>query len=410
MGIEKLLKELYSHSITSIKLGLTNIESLCEKMGNPQNDYKVIHIGGTNGKGSTSTIIEKVLMEDGKKVGKYTSPHILKFNERIQVDGREISDEKIAYYYNLVKKIMEENNIKATFFEITTAMMFKYFSDEKIDYAVLEVGLGGKFDATNIADGDISIVTNVSLDHTEFLGNDIYTIALEKAGIIKDKSYVIVGSDDEEFLKAIETKGKDYINVLEKYKNSEVFLNFNDFTTEITIGKNKYKNPLFGTHQYSNFLCAYEALKKLGISDGTIKKGLKKVKWPCRFEQINLDERNIILDGAHNIDSMRRLVETIQMNYNKDEVVAVVSILKDKKIEEMAPILEEMTDSIILTSLKENSRGLSGEELKKYFPLGVVEENINEAYELAKEMDKKIIIFCGSFYLLSKFKEEILGC
>lgn len=411
MEMEKLLNELYSHSLTNIKLGLENIKNLCEKLGNPQNDYRVIHVGGTNGKGSTSTTIEKVLLENGYKVGKYTSPHILKFNERIQVSGVEISDEEVAKYYYMVKEIMAKYNIGATFFEITTAMMFKYFSDKKVDFAVIEVGLGGKYDATNVAHGEITIITNVTLDHTEFLGNDIYTIALEKGGIIKDDSYVIVGSSEQEFLRGIETSSKNYINVLEKYKNSKFNLNFENFTTEIEIENEKFISPLFGIHQYNNFLCAYEGLKKLGISNEDIKQGLKKVVWPCRFEIMKKDKNILILDGAHNIDSMSKLKETVLKHYKKDEIVTITSILKDKKIEEMVPILREFSGNIILTSLKENSRGLTGEELKKYFIENleniVVEEDIKKSYEKAVNLNKKLIIVCGSFYLLSKFKEEV---
>lgn len=411
MEMEKLLNELYSHSLTNIKLGLENIKNLCEKLGNPQNDYRVIHVGGTNGKGSTSTTIEKVLLENGYKVGKYTSPHILKFNERIQVSGVEISDEEVAKYYYMVKEIMAKYNIGATFFEITTAMMFKYFSDKKVDFAVIEVGLGGKYDATNVAHGEITIITNVTLDHTEFLGNDIYTIALEKGGIIKDDSYVIVGSSEKEFLRGIETSSKNYINVLEKYKNSKFNLNFENFTTEIEIENEKFISPLFGIHQYNNFLCAYEGLKKLGISNEDIKQGLRKVVWPCRFEIMKKDKNILILDGAHNIDSMSKLKETVLKHYKKDEIVTITSILKDKKIEAMVPILREFSGNIILTSLKENSRGLTGEELKKYFIENleniVVEEDIKKSYEKAVNLNKKLIIICGSFYLLSKFKEEV---
>lgn len=145
-------------------------------------------------------------MEAGYRVGKYTSPHILKFNERIRANGKDISDEDIVRIYEKLKKAVEELGIKPTFFEITTAMMFLYFEEKKVDYAILEVGMGGRFDATNVADGDISIITNVSLDHMEYLGKTIYDISLEKAGIIKDKSVVIVGDNDSEFLRALSTK------------------------------------------------------------------------------------------------------------------------------------------------------------------------------------------------------------
>ena len=166
MEIDRLLEELYSYSMFGIKLGLENIQKICNYLGNPEKKYKIIHITGTNGKGSTSTIIETALLKAGYSVGKYTSPHILKFNERIRVNGEDISDRDIALVYEKVKKSVEDLKITPTFFEVTTAMMFLYFAEKKIDYAVLEMGMGGRYDATNVAEGDGCIITNVSLEHT----------------------------------------------------------------------------------------------------------------------------------------------------------------------------------------------------------------------------------------------------
>ena len=207
MNIDNLLEELYSYSMFSIKLGLDNIKKICKHLGEPQNSYKVIHITGTNGKGSTSTTIEKVLIEAGYNVGKYTSPHILKFNERIAFNDEYISNEDVAYYYEKIKKIVEKNKIPATFFEVTTAMMFEYFRDKKADYVVLEVGMGGRYDATNVCEAIFSIITNVGLDHTEYLGDTIYKVAKEKAGIIKNSPYTIF-ADNNRICSSGDEKGK----------------------------------------------------------------------------------------------------------------------------------------------------------------------------------------------------------
>lgn len=410
MNIEKLLEELYSYSLHGIKLGLKNIEDICKAMNNPQFDYKTIHVAGTNGKGSTSTTIERVLIEAGTKVGKYTSPHILRFNERISVDGVEITDEEIAYYYSYIKNIVKELEITPTFFEVTTAMMFKYFSDKKVDYAVIEVGMGGRFDATNVVKGDICVITNVSLDHTDFLGKTIFEIACEKAGIIKSSSKVIVGCSNADFIKGIEQKTRVYTNVLEKYKTPKYSLDFKDFKTVIDLDGERYVFSLFGDYQYKNFLCAYEVLRELEIPVETIKKAVQKVKWQCRFEIIPSDDKVLILDGAHNEDGIKTLCDTLKLGYQKDEIVAVVSILKDKDYRKILSILEPCVKKIIFTSLSENKRGQSAIELyetsnkidKEY------KENIFEAYELAKKYNSKAILFCGSFYLLSKLKEEVL--
>ncbi|MGL4628943.1 MAG: bifunctional folylpolyglutamate synthase/dihydrofolate synthase [Cetobacterium sp.] len=410
MNIEKLLEELYSYSLHGIKLGLKNIEDICKAMNNPQMNYKTIHVAGTNGKGSTSTTIETVLIESGSKVGKYTSPHILRFNERISVNGIEITDEEIAYYYSYIKNIVKELEITPTFFEVTTAMMFKYFSDKKVDYAVIEVGMGGRFDATNVIKGDICVITNVSLDHTDFLGKTIYDITCEKAGIIKPDSKVFIGSSDADFIKGIEEKSKTYTNVLEKYRLAKYYLDFKNFKTVIDIEGERFIFSLFGDYQYKNFLCAYEVLKELKIPVKTIKKAVEKVKWQCRFEVISSQDKVLILDGAHNEDGMKTLCDTLRLGYEKDEIVAVVSILKDKDYTKILKILEPCVKKIIFTSLAENKRGQTGFELyegsnkvdKEY------REDIFEAYELAKEYNSKAILFCGSFYLLSKFKEDVL--
>lgn len=409
MKINELLDELYSYSLFGIKLGLDNIQKICDELGNPEKKYKIIHITGTNGKGSTSTIIETVLLEAGYSVGKYTSPHILKFNERIRANGKDISDEEIALTYEKVKNAIKNIGITPTFFEVTTAMMFLYFAEKKVEYAVLEVGMGGRFDATNVADGDIAIITNVSLDHTEYLGKTIYDIALEKAGIIKEKSFVVVGDSDKEFLKAVSEKKKTFINTEEKYKDVRYNLNFKNFMTEIYINEKKFNLSLFGDYQVKNFLCAYEALKHLGISDEIIEKAVSKVVWQCRFERFSQNPLTI-LEGAHNIDGILNLKKILTHEYKSDEIVMIVSILKDKKVKEMLEVCESFSDKIILTSLSDNPRGLSGEKLLEYTdksPVFSVEDDIKKAYETAEKSNRRIIAVCGSFYTCERFKKEI---
>lgn len=409
MEVSELLEELYSYSLFGIKLGLNNIQKICDYLGNPEKDYKIIHITGTNGKGSTSTIVEEVLLKSGYKVGKYTSPHILKFNERIRVNGTDISDEDIVRVYEKVRDAINKIDITPTFFEVTTAMMFLYFSNKNVEYAILEVGMGGRFDATNIACGDIAIITNVSLDHTQYLGKNIYEISGEKAGIIKDKSFVIVGDSNEEFLRAIKEKKENFINVIEKYKNIKYDLDFKNFKTDIYLNNNEYNLSLFGDYQVKNFLCAYEALKHLGIEDETIKAAIKNIKWQCRFEIFNKNPLTV-LEGAHNIDGIGNLKKIITKEYKKDEVVMIVSILKDKKIKEMLEVCKSMSSNIILTSLENNPRGLSGKELLEFSDKSSnfsCVEDMKRAYEIAIDKNKRIIVVCGSFYTCERFKKEV---
>lgn len=411
MEIEKLLDELYSYSMHGIKLGLENIKTLCKEMGEPQKDYKVIHVAGTNGKGSTSTTIETILLEAGYRVGKYTSPHILKFNERIRANGQDITDEDIVKYYQLVKDIVAKTGLKPTFFEMTTAMMFKYFSDLKLDYVVLETGMGGRFDATNVCEADICVITNVGLDHIEYLGDTIYKIAKEKAGIIKNCPKVIVADSNSEFLKAISEEKAEIINVLEKYKDARMKLDFKKFVTRIEIGEEGYDFSLFGDYQFKNFLTAYEVVTELGIDREIIKKACKKVVWQCRFERY-LEKPLVILDGAHNEDGMRELCKIIEQGYRSDEVVIITSILKDKDVKHMLKLMRKISDNIVFTSLEDNPRGTTGEKILEQLEEKrgcLVENDMKKAYEIAKNLNKKIIVVCGSFYTLSKFKEEIDG-
>ncbi|ADO82624.1 bifunctional folylpolyglutamate synthase/dihydrofolate synthase [Ilyobacter polytropus] len=408
MDTNKILDELYSYSMFGIKLGLENIERMCEALGNPQDKYRVIHIAGTNGKGSTATTIEAGLIEAGYRVGKFTSPHIIRFNERIQFGGNEIEDQEICSYYLKVKEVVEEKRIKATFFEMTTAMMFLYFADKKAEFVVLETGMGGRYDATNVVNSEIAVITNVSLDHVGFLGDNIYDISKEKAGIIKKKCIVVVGDDNLDFIKAIRNETENFVNIKSKYKNIEYTLDKENFLTEINIENKKYSFSLFGEYQVGNFLCAYETLKILGIESEVIQRAAAKVRWPGRFEVYSKTPL-VILDGAHNADAAEKLRENLNLSFSPEEVVAVVSVLDDKDIPNIMREIRGFSDTIILTSLEMFKRGLKGEELSVYtdsFKLSLIENDIKEAYKKAFFMDKKVIVICGSFYLLSRFKQE----
>lgn len=404
MNIEKTLEELYGLSVFGIKLGLDNIKEILSRLGNPQNNYKTIHIAGTNGKGSTASMIESVLLEKGYKVGKYTSPHIVNFNERIVLNRTEISNEDIVKYYNIIKS--QISDLPATFFEVTTAIMFLYFAEKKIDYLVLEVGLGGRYDATNVVNPELSIITSISMDHVSILGNTLYEIAQEKAGIIKEGKPVFVIDTNEDIKRAVFEKTPKPIFVKEEY-SYETFLDKNSLSTKITINNETYEIPLFGKFQGDNFLLVYGAMKFLGIDNLTIKNALLKVKWPGRFEIINKNPL-IILDGAHNEDSSLKLIENLSEIGEKSDICFLTSILEDKDIGKILNNFSQVADNIVYTSLEHYHRGLSGRELfnkdiffqnKKYF------EDIVEAFEEVKK--HKIIVVAGSFYLLCEFKKVI---
>lgn len=407
MNIDKTLEELYSLTNMGIKLGLDNIKSILKFMGNPQDNYKILHIAGTNGKGSTASILEASLLEAGYKVGKYTSPHIEKFNERIVVNKDQISDEKICYYYKKIRTLIEVNDLHPTFFEITTAMMFDYFKDCGCEYVVLETGLGGRFDATNVCHPEISIITNVSMDHINILGDNLAAIAREKCGIIKD-SPVVVADSKPELIAAVEKKTNDYVDVIKKYSDVKFELT-EDFGTKIYIDNMEFNLSLYGEYQINNFLGAYETLKKIGISNQNIQDAVSKVYWPGRFEIYSKKDPIIILDGAHNVDAASRLKENILSKYKKEDVIAIVSILEDKDRHGILEEISKFSDEIIFTSLEDFHRGTTGNQLLNLvsdFKNQRVENDLMKAFDLVKKT-KKIIVICGSFYLLSKFKKSI---
>ncbi len=405
MNIDKTLDELYNLSVFGIKLGLSNIEEIMKRLGNPQNTYKIIHIAGTNGKGSSASMVEAGLLEAGYKVGKYTSPHILRFNERIVVDKREIENREVVECYEEVKKILGE--IKATFFEVTTAMMFLYFKKKSVNYAVVEVGLGGRYDATNIVNPVSTIITSISLDHINILGDNLYQIATEKAGIIKKGIDVFVSDTNKDVKKAVLEKKGNVIFSKEKFDYKIEVIN-KELITRVEVEGDIFDLSLFGYFQGENFLNVYGLLKSLGIENEFIKRAMKKVKWPGRFE-IALREPLLILDGAHNEDSALKLYENVSKIAKREEVTMLVSILEDKDIKTMLKIFDKIGSKIIFTSLEGYHRGLSGQKLYEkgnFIKNSEVVEDLKEAYEIGRK--SKVLVVAGSFYLLAKFK-EVMG-
>lgn len=409
--VKKIIEEIYSYGFFAKKIGLENIKKICDKLGNPQDKMRIIHVAGTNGKGSTSTTLEMILLEAGYSVGKFTSPHIEKINERICFNNKNISDEDLIKFFLRIKEILKTLEIEPSYFELMTAMMFLYMEEKKADYVILETGLGGRLDSTNIVNSEFSLITNISFDHIEQLGNTLESIAYEKSGIIKENSIVIVGEKTIELELAVKNKlCKELIFSEDINKESSYTLDYTNFHTNIKIKDEIFEFSLFGEHQYKNFLLAYTTAKKIGVSNEIIKKAAKKVKWQCRFEVYKLNNNKIIiLDGAHNVAGMKVLRNILIEKYDKSEISTIISILGDKEINGMSEIVEEFSEEIILTSLKEdNKRGLSGLELSKIFKNYknlYVEDDLHKAYKLANEFNKKIIVICGSFYLLSKVKE-----
>ena len=409
MTIQKVLDEIYSCKSIP-KKNLDNIHFILKKLGNPEKNLKIIHVAGTNGKGSVVSMLEAILLEAGYSVGKYTSPHISNFHERIVFNRELISSRDIIFYYGNIKQIIDEYELYLNFFEITTIIMFCYFSDKKADYAVVETGLGGRLDATNAADSIVSVITNISFDHIDILGNTLEQIAFEKTGIIKNRELCIFASrpDGPELSNAVKSKTDNYINVFEKYTGTTVSLNKEKLSTLTVIDDITFEIPLFGAFQADNFLLVYEVSLFLGIKPSIIKTGLSKTIINGRFQLLS-HKPLIILDVAHNADSVNVLKNNLLNLFSKDEIVVITSALKTKAVDEMLDIIKDFSDNIILTSLDEAPKGFNIDELailaEKILKEQLVyaDQDIVDCFDFAKSLNKKAIVICGSFYLADKF-------
>ena len=447
MKIDEVLEKIFNmrtinKRITneSLKQNNEKLKKIYELLGEPCKNKKIIHIAGTNGKGSTATFLESISFVAGYSVAKFTSPHILRFNERILLNKQMISDEDVVKYYEVVMDILEKNSLQINFFEITTFIALLYFEAKNPDFIFLETGLGGRYDATNVVNSTIAAITNVSFDHVSLLGNSLEKIADRKTGIIKDGQLCIYAQNLAELENAVKKETDNSVNVLKKYENLQVELDTQNYKTIVKILENenleKFGNiedkknkhnlekifilPLFGKFQANNFLIAYEIAKIYGINDEIIQKGLDEISLAGRFE-IFSQNPDTILDVAHNDDSVRVLVENLNELFKNDEVIFILSILGTKDIANIFEKILEKNYKIFITSLKDVIYGLSANEIKKNLENAniltnniIFEDNILDAYNQAKQMvlEKnsryKAIVVCGSFYEIAKFKKLFL--
>jgi len=446
--INEILEKIFNmrtinKRITKESLNQNNekLKKIYELLGKPCENKKIVHIAGTNGKGSTATFLENIFFAAGYSVAKFTSPHILRFNERILVNKEMISDEDVVKYCEAVMNVLEENGLQINFFEITTFVALLYFKEKNPDFIFLETGLGGRYDATNIVKSTIAAITNVSFDHVALLGNSLEKIADRKAGIIKNRQLCIYAQNLAELEEAVKRETDNSVNVLEKYKGFQAELDNQNYNTIVKIVENENskesgniekinnnKNnlektfvlPLFGKFQANNFLIAYEIAKIYGISDKVIQKGLDEISLAGRFEIFSKNPATI-LDVAHNDDSVKVLTENLNELFKDDEVIFVLSVLGTKDIVNIFKRILEKNYKIFITSLKEVTYGLSAEEIKKNLENSsistkniIFEDDILQAYNQAKEMvlkkenSYKAIVVCGSFYEIAKFKKLFL--
>ena len=406
---------LYSLEKFGIKLGLQNSIDMLRYLSNPEQNFQSIHVAGTNGKGSLSSFIVSILREYGYRVGHYTSPHLEKFNERIKIDGVEIETEKISEYVNEIKDFVIDN--KCTFFETTTAIAFKYFSDSKVDFGVIETGLGGRLDSTNVITPLVSIITSISYDHIQQLGNSIESIAKEKAGIIKRKTPCVTGVSDKVALKVIQDtcreKESGFYNVNEIFKVKDCKIISDGMEVSFT-GDREYNlvSPIIGIHQIKNIMCAVEVAKllseqaKFNYDYNKIVLGIKNVchntGLSCRFEIFSKNPQ-IILDVAHNLNAIEMLIENIKL-FKKGKLFLIFGIMGDKDYKHVINILSEITD-VVLPCKPDLERALNVNIISELFhDNGVEVINKNDLqsaidYAITKVCKDDIILITGSHYV-----------
>lgn len=420
MTYDEAIKYIHTTSNFFCKPGLERIKELCRGLGNPQKNLKFVHVAGTNGKGSVCSMLDSTLRAEGYKVGLYTSPYVLRFNERMRINGENIPDEKLAKLTERVKKIADQMTDKPTEFELITAIAFEYFNDEKCHIVILEVGMGGRLDATNIIEKpELAIITGIALDHTAFLGNTIEEIAAEKAGIIKDGSVVLYGGDDpvaEAVIAEIAGKKQSIL-----CKTDYLKLKINNFNIGETIfdyrGRRDLKIGLLGSYQPRNAAIVIDALDNLSgiglsVSEEAIRRGLKSARWPARFEIIK-ENPTVIFDGAHNPQGISAAVQSIKEYFGEKKVIIVSGVLRDKDYVSIAKSISEVAD-IVYTITPDNPRALSSEKYAYIFSQNELTaiscQSIESALSLgiAEAKKKDTALLClGSLYTYSEVIAEI---
>lgn len=408
-----------------MNFGLDRIKRLCELIGNPQEKLKIIHVAGTNGKGSTSTFISNILISQGYNVGTYTSPYLERFTERIKINNNEILEDEVVNLIENIKPaidmVIKEGYDHPTEFEIITACAFKYFYEKQVDFVVLEVGLGGRLDATNVVTPVVSIITSISFDHMNILGDTLSKIAAEKAGIIKENIPLVLYPQQQEARDVILNIAKEKKSKV--YNVSEVEYNISNDTVDGIVFNIKFDDKIYNNlkikmvnrYQVLNAITAILTIKVLNdngyfISDESIYNGLDNSKWPGRFEVVHKNPY-IILDGGHNIQGVEELVKGLKNYFLNKKIKIVCGMLKDKDYVSMIKEMSKVCNDFIAVT-PNNPRALTANELadeiNKLNLKATAIENISEALEFViKNIDYEVLVFCGSLYLIGEVRKKL---
>lgn len=424
MKFAEVIEYLEQFTSFGIKPGLHRIQKLLQILGNPQNSYKTIHVTGTNGKGSVTAYIFEILRASGYRCGRFTSPHLLAYNERIRVGETDITDEELTKVVMDVKLAVEEmlknGEESPTQFEVLTAVAFLYFKQKQVNYAVIEVGLGGLLDSTNVIMPTVSVITNISIDHVAYCGKTVSEIAKHKAGIIKPKIPVVTGAKGEALEvikeKALECSSKIYLldkdvkvigrKQLPDLQEIQLSCNFNKKHFDYILS-----TRLLGQHQGDNLAIAIMAINALNdnkITMANITSGVKNTYWPGRFEVLKIKGKSFILDGAHNSAGAKSFANTYKECFNNCSKILVMAILKDKAVDDIIKTVVTEKD-IVFTVPAPTPRSMTPIELANKMPCKAIacnsiEEGIQKAIHLNTEMP---IVVCGSLYILGDAREAI---
>ncbi len=398
--ISPILDKLFSLQRLGIKVGLDHTIQLLNRCGNPHNKLKTIHIAGTNGKGSTAAILQSILRAAGLKVGLYTSPHLVSFNERIRVNGSPISNDFII---DFMKKFNDDiNEIESTFFETTTVLSLCYFYFKKVDVAIIETGLGGRLDSTNVLNPNLSIITSIDIDHQNILGNTIEEIANEKAGIIKKNTPLITFKQPKKILDILRNRAKMLNAKIEIVVDPQKIV-VDNFSTKFVINNKTFSIPLIGEHQAYNAALAIRSSNIFmgPLSYQMIKDGVKNTVWPGRFQLLN-NKLKIFYDVAHNSAGINTIRSTLN-SLNALEKIGLIILKEDKDVDQISNSLKGLFDELIISTVP-NAQLMSIDKLNKSLnrcniickPIDPIEKAFN--YILDKAEKGAVTIIFGSHY------------
>lgn len=426
MDYKSAIQYIHDSYRFGIKLGLDNMRTLLESLGNPQANLKFIHIAGTNGKGSTASFITQTLQEAGYRVGKYISPYIEVFNERIQINNQLIADDELADCTAIVKaaidKLQTEQGVKPTEFEIVTAIGFIYFARQAVDFVVLEVGLGGRYDATNvIAAPLVTVITNIAMDHTQYLGDTIEAIAREKAGIIKDGAVVISAQKDARAQTVIAEVAAAQNAPLKEIPWRSAQVVTSDYCgTDFYYLDQRYHINLLGLYQVQNACLAIEVLNQLSrqgvaISRAHVINGLKNTKWRGRYELIAKNP-TVIIDGAHNVDGMAAFAQAIDHYDSGNQRIGIFGMMADKEIDAVIGYIVDRFTRLYLIE-PPNPRALPLKQLERQLRVAgytgsiVCLKDLDQIVEvIVRYHNQAVTIYgFGSLYFIGEMRKRVLS-